>query len=144
MEALERVRLSGRVLNECAAPDATSMKEKSLNTELQADASFLATGKIGWRHRVISYLLIPVCWILAFISFVEIAPFIYFVLLLIYLGLLYTLTFTTMFEEEKFAGRLKFWRKTLSMTGRLALGGFISVIYVVLYVAIVQGPGGFQ
>lgn len=115
-----------------------------MDTEVQSNNEQRAPAKPRWRRWLMRYLVVPLCWFLLLFSNRDVAVLVWSLLVIIYLGLLLVLTFTTMFAEDRFAGRLKVWREALSGSGELVLGGILFFLYLLIYILIAYGPDYFQ
>ena len=115
-----------------------------MNTTLQKDSDRHVPMRGKLRERIMLYLVIPSVWVLLIFLNRDLYVYAFYVVCVTYLLLLCALTAITFFAEERLAGRLKQWRRLLSIGGRLAFGGLLSLIYLVLFVLIVYGPDYFQ
>ena len=96
------------------------------------------------RRRLIVYLVIPIGWLVLFFAARAIAYSLWSCLSVGYLVLLFAMTFTTVFAEDRFSGKLTVWRKVLSIGGPLVLGGLLSALYLVIFILIAYGPDYLQ
>lgn len=96
------------------------------------------------RRLLIVYLVIPVGWSILFFAAGAMAYSLWACLSVGYLILLFAMTFTTAFAEDRFAGKLTVCRKVLSIGGPLALGGLLSGLYLVIFILIAEGPDYFE
>ncbi len=115
-----------------------------MNSNLQVQDDQRAGLRARLERWAMILVVIPACWLFLWTVNIGVAVFVWSGVSVAYLSVLFILTFTTMFVEQRYADRLKLWRTVLAISGRIAFTGIIAFLYLILFVWTQYGPDYFQ